>query len=190
MTHKKSGSIVALEKSESNSQGDDAGLIKKREKRYRSNLGRNLHTITRDLQRELMAKNAESGYEGLKLGWDALFLHMSFMLGVRVVDLAEANELSKQAMSQLVNEIEGYGYVERRPDPVDGRAKRVFFTEKGMSLINNSIAAISEVEEGYSELIGEEKVNQLKSICNELAVKLIHRDVERKKQQEEKTKKQ
>lgn len=168
------------------SPGGEEPVLKKREKRYRNNLGRNLHTISRDLQRELMAQNAAKGYEGLKLGWDALFLNMSFMLGVRVVDVAEANQLSKQAMSQLVSEIESYGYVERHPDPEDGRAKRVFFTDKGKALINDSLDAISEVEAGYAELIGAEKLETLKALCEELAVKLIHRDVDKKNRDIEK----
>ncbi|MBK8288364.1 MAG: MarR family transcriptional regulator [Cellvibrionales bacterium] len=51
------------------------------------------------------------GHDGLKLNWDTVFLNLDFREGSRVVDLAQINGLTKQAMSQIVAEIEQQGYM-------------------------------------------------------------------------------
>jgi DNA-binding MarR family transcriptional regulator len=51
--------------------------------------------------------------------------------GTRVTVLAERAHVTKQSMAQLVGHLEAHGYVERAPDPDDGRAKLVRATERG-----------------------------------------------------------
>ena len=77
---------------------------------FKNNLGRDLSFLSRDLSRGLMAKSAAKGHKGLKLNWDTVFLNLDFRDGSRIVDLAQANGLTKQAMSQIVAEIEKQGY--------------------------------------------------------------------------------
>src|SRR5918997_2558089 len=61
--------------------------------------------------------------------------------GSRVADLARRARMSRQAMGELVDDLERLGYVERRPDPRDGRAKLVMLTEKGEAAAAQGIAA-------------------------------------------------
>ena len=42
--------------------------------------------------------------------------------------LAERLEITKQGASQIVDDMERRGYVERRPDPADARAKLLQLT--------------------------------------------------------------
>src|SRR4051812_39807952 len=51
--------------------------------------------------------------------------------GVRLTDMAERAGITKQAMMQVVNDLEGMGLVKRSPDPKDARAKTVTLTAKG-----------------------------------------------------------
>ena len=44
---------------------------------------------------------------------------------------AAQSGVTKQAVGEFVDELEGYGYVERIPDPLDGRAKIIRLTERG-----------------------------------------------------------
>ncbi len=41
--------------------------------------------------------------------------------------------MSPQAMGELVDELEQLGYVVRRPDPTDRRAKLIILTKKGQA---------------------------------------------------------
>src|SRR5688500_14901029 len=51
--------------------------------------------------------------------------------GTRVSVLAQRAQVTKQAMAELVLHLERLGYVERVPDPSDGRAKLVRATQRG-----------------------------------------------------------
>lgn len=48
-----------------------------------------------------------------------------------VSDLAARLEISKQGAAQIVEDMERRGYVERRPDPDDRRARLVHLSERG-----------------------------------------------------------
>jgi DNA-binding MarR family transcriptional regulator len=48
-----------------------------------------------------------------------------------VSDLATKERVRPQSMAQTVADLEGDGYVERRPDPTDGRRALVELTESG-----------------------------------------------------------
>ena len=52
--------------------------------------------------------------------------------GIRLVDLAAKAGVSKQAMMQAVDGLQGLGFVRRTADPSDGRAKAVRLTARGM----------------------------------------------------------
>src|SRR4051812_22568820 len=45
--------------------------------------------------------------------------------GARPSELATRLRISKQALNYLLGQLEGLGYLERRPDPDDRRSKRV-----------------------------------------------------------------
>ena len=63
----------------------------------------------------------------------AAHLHITRHLspqGDRLTDLADRAGMSKQAMADLIDQCEAWGLVERRPDPLDRRAKRVGYTAR------------------------------------------------------------
>ena len=47
------------------------------------------------------------------------------MGGVRLTDVAARAQLSLAATSELVNDLQELGYLERQPDPRDGRANHL-----------------------------------------------------------------
>ncbi|MEU6405826.1 MarR family transcriptional regulator [Streptomyces sp. NPDC046985] len=50
-------------------------------------------------------------------------------------ELARAEQVTAQAMGAVVNRLEGSGFVERRPDPQDGRRLIVSLTEAGEDVL-------------------------------------------------------
>lgn len=56
-------------------------------------------------------------------------------------------QITKQAVGQLVDELEGLGVVERGPDPTDRRAKLVHFTDFGRDTMLVGLEALAAVDE-------------------------------------------
>ena len=63
--------------------------------------------------------------------------------GTRVSDIAAQARVTKQSAAFLVEQLETAGYVERVPDPTDGRARLVRLTPRALPLIE---AANAEVD--------------------------------------------
>jgi DNA-binding MarR family transcriptional regulator len=99
--------------------------------------------------------------------------HLAFEDGLRLSELASRAGMTPQSMGQLVDELEELGYVERRPDPSDRRAKRIHLTRKGRRSNQTEWKVIREVEDGLSQLLGEKRLNDLRTsllrIIDELA---------------------
>jgi DNA-binding MarR family transcriptional regulator len=49
-------------------------------------------------------------------------------------------------MGELIDTLEQRGYVERRPDPLDGRARLVCLTTKGRQMVRIALAEIAVIE--------------------------------------------
>lgn len=90
----------------------------------------------------------------------SLFPHID-LEGTRLTVLAERVGSSKQAVGQLVNDLEEMGLVERQPDPDDGRAKRVCFSAKGRDAILKGLMVLGEVETELEESIGQRHMRNL-----------------------------
>ena len=57
---------------------------------------------------------------------------------LRLGELAEAEDLDPSTMSRRVAALEDRGLIERRPDPLDGRAQRIAITDAGNALLTTS----------------------------------------------------
>lgn len=66
--------------------------------------------------------------------------------GIRLTQLADRANLSLAACSELVNDLQELAYLERRPDPIDGRAKLIFPTRRGRKLLDEAGRTVAELE--------------------------------------------
>lgn len=73
--------------------------------------------------------------------------------GMRLTVLAEKCGLSISACSELVTELEEFGYLARQPDPADGRAKLIVPTQVGHELIDDAQRWTREVESEWASLL-------------------------------------
>jgi DNA-binding MarR family transcriptional regulator len=71
--------------------------------------------------------------------------------GTRLTVLATRAGLTHQAMGELVSELEHRGYVERVPDPSDGRARLVRLTHDGRIVVRAALREIGRIEQEWSE---------------------------------------
>ena len=107
------------------------------------------------------------GHDGLSIVHTALLAHLD-MHGTQVTTLADRAGITKQAMGRLVDELESKGYVESAPDPTDGRAKRVTFTERGWQFLTDAYEVKLEIEVAYSSILGEDGMVQLRAALEKL----------------------
>ncbi|MER5902442.1 MarR family winged helix-turn-helix transcriptional regulator [Streptomyces mirabilis] len=81
--------------------------------------------------------------------------------GATVTDLAAHLGMTKQAASQLVDELVRKGYAERRPYPGDARARLVVLTERGWACTRAAEEAAADVVRAWAEVLGEGEVRVL-----------------------------
>lgn len=88
--------------------------------------------------------------------------HLAFEDGLRLNDLATRAGITPQSMGQFVDELEVLGYVERRPDPDDRRAKRIHLTRKGKRSNQVEWKVIGDVEAALEHLLGKKRLGDLR----------------------------
>jgi DNA-binding MarR family transcriptional regulator len=105
------------------------------------------------LQEELFAKLAAAGYDDLHPRHGAVLAYLDED-GIRATDLARLSGRHKQIIGRMVDELEELGYVERRPDPQDRRAKLIFPTERGLDQVRLGDEIIADIEARHAREIG------------------------------------
>lgn len=88
--------------------------------------------------------------------------------GCRLTELARGANMTPQAMGELVDELEELGYVERRPDPKDRRAKLIVLTDRGRACVAAGIATIEGIEERVETILGARGHTQLRRLLAKL----------------------
>lgn len=77
--------------------------------------------------------------------------HLARRDGMIQSDLAGILELGKAALGALVDRLEASGFIERRADEVDRRAKRVYLTPQGTRMITDMRSRSHEMSERMLE---------------------------------------
>jgi DNA-binding MarR family transcriptional regulator len=83
--------------------------------------------------------------------------------GIQVAELTRLAHVRKQSMTQAVEELERLGYVERRPDPRDRRARLVFLTDRGRRVRPVTMEAGRKVQAEWAALVGAEELGALEA---------------------------
>ena len=123
--------------------------------------------LTFSLQEEFFARLAVAGYDDLHPRHWAVLAYLDED-GVRATELARLSGRHKQIVGRLVDELEELGYVVRRPDPSDRRAKLITLTPRGRECISAGLATIDGLEERISSVLGERGHRQLRTMLTKL----------------------
>lgn len=126
---------------------------------------------SRGLETCLRAGLREAGYGDVRPAHYAVFRYLG-PEGSRVTELAEAAGMTQQSMGEFVAYLERLGFVERRPDPRDGRARIVVPTEAGREGIAAAAGLLAETEADLAERLGKEKLDSLVALLEELSILL------------------
>ncbi len=131
------------------------------------NLAILLREPLRALNEQLIARLAAAGHPEVRLPHGNVFQYLDDE-GTRVGVLAERAHLTKQAMAQLVAHLEAHDYVERVPDPADGRAKHVRATDRGRAVSAIVRVFVAELEARLDRELGAAKLRRLRTLLEEL----------------------
>lgn len=106
------------------------------------------------VQDELYARLEEAGHRELARLHGAVIAHLDEQ-GTRATELARRSGRHKQVIGRIVDELEALGYVERRPDPADRRAKLVIPTDRGREVMRLSDEIVAGIERRLADLLGK-----------------------------------
>jgi DNA-binding MarR family transcriptional regulator len=118
--------------------------------------------------RELRGQLAAQGYEDQ--GRSDGFVFRTLADGPTTISrLAERLEITKQGASQIADDLERRGYVERRPDPSDARARLLHLTARGESALAAARRFHQNYERRLRKRLGNEAIDALRDVLTEMA---------------------
>ena len=115
------------------------------------------------------AELAAAGYADSYPSWGTNIFHYLREGGLRLTELAKRTQMTKQALLYTINQLEAAGYVERVPDPTDGRAKIIRLTERGWEGRRVADEIIANLEQECVRQLGEERMRQFKALIEDVS---------------------
>ena len=83
-------------------------------------------------------------------------------------EIAATARLSKQTINDMLRDLERLGYVERHPDPTDGRGRIVRLTKRGQALDTAVWTAGREVEQSWRDRFEEAQWTTFNDVLDKL----------------------
>ena len=123
-------------------------------------LARWLEAVSKRLHAELGTRGMRD-FPGLR-GSHRRILQMIPPEGIRITDLALLAGMTKQALGEFVDGLEGSGFVTSRRDPADGRVKLVTRTAQGDQAAATAQRALEDVERAWRKEIGAAHYDAMK----------------------------
>lgn len=122
------------------------GRSKRDSRRPRLPGGQLLVRLLAEFRRELLDEAESHGYGDIRLAHLQITGNIGTK-GIRLTVLAARAQLSLAATSELVNELQPLGYLERMPDATDARAKLIFPSSRGLQMLGEASAKVQELEQ-------------------------------------------
>jgi len=120
-----------------------------------------------EIQEELFERLAAAGYDDLSPRHGAVLPYLDED-GIRATELGRLSGRHKQVVGRLVDELEQLGYVERRADPADRRAKLVVPTERGLAQMRLRDEIVADIERRHSEESGRRAYADLRDLLRRI----------------------
>jgi DNA-binding MarR family transcriptional regulator len=118
---------------------------------------------------ELLAERfAAAGFSEVRPAYGSVLLPLFEEDGLRMGDLARRAQLSKQTMTQLIRRLERDGLVERRRDPADARASRIYLTARSRRFEPIASRVLTELDRLVRRRLSPAQVDELTVALREL----------------------
>ena len=120
---------------------------------------------------ELSRRLAAEGMDDVRFADGVVFQHL--VEGPRTIgSLAERLEVSQQAASKAVADLERRGYVARTADPDDARARLVALTGRGRGAIEAGRRHRAAIEAELAQRLGDRRVEGARRLLNDVVTEL------------------
>jgi DNA-binding MarR family transcriptional regulator len=137
------------------------GVDRRRQELERQNTSQLLRMPYDAFIERLFEQLARAGYADVHPAHASVFQHLPAE-GMRVTELARRTQLTKQYLGRLVGDLEALGYLERAPDPTDGRAKVVRLSGRGREITRVAEGIIANIEAVWAQRIGQQEHTDLR----------------------------
>jgi DNA-binding MarR family transcriptional regulator len=131
------------------------------------NAGLLMFIAYRSMEERIYAALAEAGYDDISVAQGRLAGRLA-PEGSRITELAEQAQVTKQTAGFLVDQLERAGYVERTPDPSDGRARLVRLSRRGREMADHANAAAARIEAEWAAHLGPRRMRDLREALTRL----------------------
>ena len=118
--------------------------------------GRIVFHLRKKYEDWLIEKLAERGYPDFRMSYMQVFMYIGTD-GSISNDMATQANVSRQAMSKIVKDLEEQGYITANPDENDRRTLSLFLTRKGKTLATEILKALDQLTQEYKEVIGAKR---------------------------------
>ncbi|MCA9640446.1 MAG: winged helix-turn-helix transcriptional regulator [Polyangiaceae bacterium] len=136
----------------------DSGSYETRlEAAKQASLGQLLFKCSRLFNEQALRLASQRWGVPVRMAHTTLFPHID-LEGTRLTTLADRVGVSKQAVGQLVDDLVDFDLVERVPDPSDGRAQLVRFTERGRRGLLEGLEVLEELRGDLGRRLGNEQI--------------------------------
>ena len=125
------------------------------------NTGLLMFIAQRHVEARVTGHLRERGFDDLTVAQGRIAARLSDD-GMRLTDLAAAAQVTKQTAAFLVGQLERAGYVERRPDPTDARARLICIAERGRAAQREARVVERQVEAEWTDHLGAERMAALR----------------------------
>jgi DNA-binding MarR family transcriptional regulator len=136
------------------------------ERAKRHSWAERLFRASRRVNEYALSTLASEGLD-IRVSHTTLFPHIDYE-GTRLVELAARVGTSKQAVGQLVDDLERQKVLERIPDPSDGRAKLIRFSRRGGFTLLDGLRRLQAVEAVLEAKLGPRDTAHLSRILDRL----------------------
>ncbi len=133
----------------------------------RLHIGQLLVRLLYRFRQETLVIAADRGYDDIRTPHVHIFANLR-RKGIRLSELAARAQLSLATTSEFVSELENLGYLERRPDPSDGRAKLIVPTRRGLALFADARKQVLEIERDWAGLVGRARFDAACEVLQEM----------------------
>src|SRR5579863_2357042 len=131
-----------------------------------SNFGYLVHDVARLLARRFNERAVVR--LGLTRAQCRLLAYLARNEGINQAGLADLLEIKPMTLVRQVDRMEEQGWVARRPDPADRRARRLYLTERARPILARILAVSDEVKDealaGISDREGRALIEHLRRV--------------------------